>query len=112
MVEHEGEPLIDSWFEAWDYGPVCPPLYHKLKIYGGDSVGNIFHQYAEPKENSPEESGLEQAYENFGGLSGGRLVALTHQEGGAWAKHYSQGARGAIISDADIIKEYEDVFAQ
>jgi len=111
MVENNGQPLINSWFEAWEYGTVCPPLYHKLKIYGGDPVGNILHRSASPAENSPEAKTLEAAYEKLGGLSGGRLVALTHQQGGAWEKHWRQGIRGATIPNEDIVQEYRDIFA-
>jgi hypothetical protein len=35
------------------------------------------------------------------------LVALTHWQGGAWAKHYVPGIRGIVIPDRDIIAEYD-----
>ncbi|MCH9780371.1 MAG: SocA family protein [Alphaproteobacteria bacterium] len=31
-------PLVEDNFEAWDYGPVLPELYHKLKIYGASII--------------------------------------------------------------------------
>ncbi|RWO77206.1 type II toxin-antitoxin system antitoxin SocA domain-containing protein [Mesorhizobium sp.] len=27
-----GEPLVSGHFEAWDYGPVHPDLYHRVKV--------------------------------------------------------------------------------
>lgn len=30
----EGDPLITDNFEAWDYGPVIPTLYHEVKGFG------------------------------------------------------------------------------
>ena len=38
-----GEPLVNGHFEAWDYGPVSPFLYHKVKVFGSSPVENIFH---------------------------------------------------------------------
>jgi len=35
-------PLVNGRFEAWDYGPVNPELYQRLKIYDAASVRNIF----------------------------------------------------------------------
>ena len=29
-----GEPLIDERFEAWQYGPVVPSIYHQFKAFG------------------------------------------------------------------------------
>ena len=46
----------------------------------------------------------------YDGLSGStnRLVAITHWENGAWAKHYVPGERGNIIPNEDIKQEWED----
>ena len=30
----EGEPLFEDRMEAWQFGPVCPNIYHKLKHLG------------------------------------------------------------------------------
>src|SRR5262245_37828410 len=35
-------PLINDAFEAWDFGPVQPRLYHKVKIFGDRPIQDIF----------------------------------------------------------------------
>jgi len=40
------------------------------------------------------------------GRRASELVAMTHSENGAWAKHYVPGVRSKVIPDADIIAEY------
>ena len=36
------------------------------------------------------------------------LVAVTHWQDGAWAKHYSSKSFGKIIHNADVLQEYID----
>jgi uncharacterized phage-associated protein len=33
MVENFGQPLINEYFEAWDYGPVIPTVYYEFREY-------------------------------------------------------------------------------
>lgn len=105
LGQHNGEPLLAGNFEAWDYGPVHPVLYRKAKVFGADPVQNIFRSSPEMAEG-PEQETLEYILEGLKGFSGAKLVALTHRNEGAWAKHYVPGARGVIIPNEDIIEEY------
>ncbi|WP_145979787.1 Panacea domain-containing protein [Chelatococcus daeguensis] len=100
-----GEPLVPGHFEAWDYGPVHPDLYHKAKIFGADPVENIFHGVADLGAG-PEREILDEAYEKLGKAGPGRLVSATHRPGGAWDTNYVPGVRHIIISNDDILNEY------
>src|SRR5690554_2036795 len=42
--KNSGKRLITGDdFEAWDYGPVLPSLYHRVSAFGSGSIKNIFH---------------------------------------------------------------------
>ncbi|AQS41836.1 MAG: Putative phage-associated protein [Candidatus Tokpelaia hoelldobleri] len=109
MGENEGKPLISDRFEAWDYGPVNPELYHELKIYGAEPVGNIFRQYPDLPEGE-ERSAIDVVCDTLRNVSAGKLVAATHQRDGAWEKHYLQGIKGRVIPNEDILQEYRERF--
>jgi uncharacterized phage-associated protein len=101
-----GKPLVPGHFEAWDYGPVHPELYHRAKIFGSDHVENIFHANPEPMDG-PERAILDEAYAEIGSLGPGRLVSATHKPGGAWDINYKPGVRHCVIPNADILREYQ-----
>ncbi len=73
-----GEPLFNSYFEAWIHGPVCPPLYHSYKEYGyffipqNDKYPNIDQEKIEF---------IETIYSLYGHMTADELEALTHNEG-------------------------------
>ena len=100
------EPLIYENFEAWDYGPVVPSLYHKAKAFGSGPVQNVFWS-EEDISDSDEGKLLADVVVGLGKEPTSKLVAITHSEEGAWAKHYVPGLRGIIISNESIKAEYE-----
>lgn len=103
----KGAPLIAGHFEAWDYGPVQPTVYHRLKVYGSSPVQNIFHSIGGVPD-SPARVTLDDAVDKLGHESPGRLVAITHWEDGAWASFYEPGRRNVVIPNEAILKEYRD----
>lgn len=101
------EPLISEHFEAWNYGPVAPSLYHRVKIFGSSPVGNVFHS-VEDLADGTEVDVLDEAVDQLGHARPGKLVAITHWDQGAWAKHYRPGVRGVVIPNQDIRQEFLD----
>lgn len=101
-----GEPLIRDSFEAWDYGPVVPSVYHRAKAFGSDSVRNVFHGAKQIEDKRAREA-IQQTVAALRDKRPGELVAITHWDGGAWAKHYTNG-RNAIIPHEDILQEYRE----
>lgn len=103
-----GSPLVLGLFEAWDYGPVHPDLYHRAKVFGADPVGNIFRSFKDLEDEGTEKRILDAAAEQLAKISSAQLIATTHREGGAWAKHYVPGVRGIEIPNEDILEEYRE----
>ena len=104
-----GQPLISENFEAWDYGPVVPKLYHRAKGFGSGHVKNVFHWISDVPNELTAYDVLEEVTDATNDLSPGRLVALTHSDSGAWAQYYRPGARGIVIPNPAILAEYHSL---
>jgi len=111
MGNHQGNPLLDEEFEAWDYGPVLPELYHKLKMFGSAPVRNIFFENL-IIENGDEGEILKEAAQTLVAKEPGRLVSFTHRDKGAWDKTYMPGMKGLTISNSDIFEEFQALHVQ
>ena len=82
-------PLItDEEFEAWDYGPVLPKLYHEFKFFGRGKIRDIHSHITDLQNNSAQYKFLSRAYDYLSKFSSSQLVATTHRSTGAWAKNY------------------------
>ena len=98
-------PLIRDRFEAWDYGPVVPSLYHHVKMFGAKPIKDVFFGAPEISD-ADTASVIRDATETLSKWTPGQLVNFTHQHDGAWAAHYDSERKGAIIPDEDILAEY------
>ena len=98
--------LASNSFQAWDYGPVEPQLYHKLKAYGA----NPFPISVLPSEpygqDTPEWASINEVVSALQGATPRRLVSITHAKKGAWAKSYQPGVLGVEIPENLIIEEF------
>lgn len=100
-------PLVHGQFQAWDLGPVHPQLYHAASRFGSKPVqSNVFQSVRSVQEQNI----LSLIDDVVDALSDStpRLVAITHWDKGAWAKHYIPGVKGIVIPDSDILQEYKD----
>ena len=101
-----GEPLIQLRFEAWDYGPVLPSLYHRVKIFGDKPIQDVFLG-ASSIAGTPEAAAIDEGCDWLLIKKPAELVEMTHWQNGAWAKNYVPRTRGIPIPSADIIAEYK-----
>jgi len=108
MGRNGGQPLVSGNFEAWDYGPVHPELYHRAKIFGSDKVKSFIFSNT-PDPSGSERAILDEAFASLGHVPAGRLVNATHRKGGAWEINYKPGVRGIIIPNSDIVSEYNNL---
>jgi len=103
-----GKPLVQGHFEAWDYGPVEPDVYHSVKMFGANPIGGFVFPRPAFEDQSTEAQALDKTYDLLKEASPGKLVAITHREDGAWAKNYDTNKRGIIIPNEDIYQEFQD----
>lgn len=107
LGENDGEPLLNESFEAWDYGPVIPSLYHKLKIFGNRPVKETIFWNLPIENNNEKIKTIHDTGRHIKDFSSAILVNFTHHQKGAWARHYRPGVRGTKIPNRDILEEYE-----
>jgi uncharacterized phage-associated protein len=118
-----GTPLIDEFFEAWQYGPVVPTTYYDFKQFGRDDIAKGFRAtktYLQPDTNTecreqptiPEgdeafDGILKFVFEKYGDKSAIYLSDLTHKVGSPWhqVKMTEPTMRNADIPN-DLIREY------
>lgn len=109
----KGEYLFQDDFEAWDYGPVVPGLYHELKMFGAKPVAHYSGlPIAEFSDTDTEAQKIVDDLIDVGrNSSPGQLVGYTHRTDGAWARNYT-GVHGIIIPKAHILTEYETLYGK
>jgi uncharacterized phage-associated protein len=106
------KPLIDSAFEAWQYGPVHPQLYHQLKRFGDRPItAKLTRIDLDTGQDTPVQITLDdEELEHiakitrfYGVRSASWLVEATHEPGAPWDQVWSAAERtpcpGMIISD-------------
>ena len=107
LGRHDGKPLVSGNFEAWDLGPVHPQLYRTLRRFGSRPVRPEVFRFVSSMKDNDASSLVDDVVTNLSD-STPRLVAITHWEGGAWAKHYIPDEKGILIPNEDILQEYKD----
>ena len=111
MGENDGNRLVEANFEAWDFGPVEPSLYRKVKMFGAGPISDVFYEARSFADGSKQKIVLDDICNQLLHRSASELVNLTHWSHGAWAKNYVQGIKGRYISDDDIFEEYKSRIA-
>lgn len=101
-----GERLLNSNFEAWDYGPVIPVVYSQAKTFGSGPIRNVFFGVGDASRDAARANLLNDAYDQLSRKTAGELVNITHWSGGAWARNYRPGVKGIVIPDLHIVDEY------
>lgn len=70
--------LVESRFQAWIHGPVCPELYNIYKVYGWEDIPQ---ETEFPSNISTDvKELLTEIYRIYGELDGDELENLTHSE--------------------------------
>lgn len=91
-----GFPLFDDEFEAWDYGPVVPAVYHAYKCCGKNIIEHAIDTFDENKLSSEELEILTEVYIYYGKYTGLALKEITHENGTPWTQVYVEGENRPI----------------
>jgi uncharacterized phage-associated protein len=107
------EPLVDSPFEAWQFGPVHPQIYRQLKKFGeGYITTRLTRIDLDTGRDIPVEVTLteieletvDQITQFYGRFSAARLVQISHRPGAPWDQVWTAAQKGPVpgmaISDA------------
>ena len=124
-----GQPLTIEMPQAWDYGPVYPELYDHTKYFGKSAIGRPITPdderaarfFGSEKRSTPpyraqldatERQIVEYVWQRYGGLSGGRLSALTHQPGTPWSQTFDDGRGKNDEIGNDLIRAHYRAMAE
>jgi uncharacterized phage-associated protein len=103
LVLHDKTPLFSEMIEAWDYGPVVPPVYHEYKKYGFDVLPHL-DESVTIDLSSDEIEAVSLVLGYYGEMSSLELVNKTHQES-PWKDSYQPGVPSHEIP-LDAIYDY------
>jgi uncharacterized phage-associated protein len=103
LVLNDKIPLFPEPIEAWDYGPVVPPVYREYKPHGLEIIP--VPQGESPLSLSANEIvSIDMTLAYFGEMSGLALMSSTHQET-PWKATYRPGLPSNKIP-TDLIYDY------
>lgn len=108
MLSLHRRPLISQNFEAWQYGPVVPVLYHALSRHGSDRVEEIIPMYTEAAHGARERDIVDWAFDKYSQLSGPELSELTHAPDEPWARTKERD----VISNDSIESYYAEEWCE
>lgn len=104
----KGKPLFYANFEAWDFGPVEPNLYKKLKSAGADNIPRwLFILEDTISRDDPDYEFIENLTNILLEKSPSFLVNYVHDSKSAWKKVYKKGEKNIPITNKDMKEEYE-----
>lgn len=111
-------PLVDTEFEAWQYGPVHPQLYRQLKVNKDRPITSRLTRIdlATGRDvpfkvalDRDDRDIVDQVTTFYGRYTAARLVEISHEPGAPWDQIWSsaQGSAcpGMLIPD-DLIQDF------
>jgi uncharacterized phage-associated protein len=114
----EALPLVNEFFEAWDYGPVLPSVYQEFKGFGSGNITKLAMEFrhefranvvALPPTNDEHLDRISSfVWDRYAKKHSLHLSDLTHKQGGAWdkARRVARGLRGKDIPNDDIRDDF------
>lgn len=102
-----GRPLFEDDIHAFEFGPVIPTLYNRLKRYGSSEIEDFINKdESRLIENGQAMRIVKQVWEAYKGFDAYKLSAITHQANTPWSDTW-QTSRFGIISPEKIKNYYQ-----
>lgn len=115
-----GRPLVRQEFEAWEFGPVIPSLFHEFKSFEAKPIecrAFIFNpvtcnrELALPGNLGDYAPVVRSTFEIYSRCTASALSNMSHSESGPWAetlRRFSRGSlRGRCIDNEVILRYHE-----
>jgi uncharacterized phage-associated protein len=103
-----GAPLVAEEARAWDFGPVIPELYEKLRRFGRGAVSAELNREGASKVTHDADAmqAIRSVWKAYSKYEGWQLSNISHIKGGPWDTVWngSEGKYAAIPND--LIREY------
>lgn len=104
-------PLFEENFEAWDFGPVVPCVYHEFKSFGGNDIPKIkkyfkgvtLVKYDGNIISRSDKNNIAHVVDMFKNVSTSKLVSITHGQN-PWIDAYNNSVDKTIYKKD--IKKY------
>lgn len=104
-------PITFDSVQAWQWGPVIPPLYNKLKQFGAGEVQGPIASDCEPiPRDSKDAEVIDAVWNAFGGFGAATLSRITHEDNSPWDQTWREMPYG-VISDDRIAAYYKEILA-
>lgn len=100
-----GVPLIRDEVQAWQYGPVIPSLYERIRRFKSLPVEGPVKADRQDRLSARAKDLVKQVFDRYGSLPGPALSRITHAKDTPWTLTYRQGTFGLVISN-DLIEDY------
>ena len=101
MLGIHGQPLHHSLWEAWQHGPVLPPIYYILNYYRGAQIKEKI--LAHPETFTEEEQSiLQSVYDQYRPHGAFGMVDITHSPGTPWHQVWNRRWGPPIITNESI----------
>lgn len=102
------KPLINKEIKAWNFGPVIPDLYEKLRQYGREHIQEQIPNNPPIDDIVPEKKIIKLVWEKYKDHSAGQLTGITHLPNTPWDQVWRK-SEFAVIPDS-ITKQYYATF--
>ena len=99
-----GKTLFDAEFQAWEFGPVVPAIYHKYKVNGSTGISD-HEELSEGVFTEEEMALLIEAASEFDNYATSKLVEKSHSTT-PWLN--ARSGRGNVIRNDDILAYFEN----